>query len=733
MRLLKGLLSALVCLAAVGTAQAQYEVAAPSTPVSQMEKLNRGLVVFKDGQTNATGNFISWRLLGTDDFKHTTFNLYKNGTLLAGNIGNVTCYTDPEGTDTDKYTVETVVNGDVTETTEEVVSWGDYVKRIHLQKPDASVNNNSSDYSPNDCSVGDVDGDGEYELFVKWDPADSQDNSKSGKTSNVIIDCYKLDGTRLWSVNLGPNIRAGAHYTQFLVYDFDGDGKAEMICKTAPWSKDGKGNFVSKAADDSEITGTDNSKSYRNSKGYVLDGPEYLTVFEGLTGKAIHTVFYNPNRAGTLGGAPSGSDKSFWGDNYGGRCDRFLASVAYLDGPDSHPSAIMCRGYYTRAYVWAVDFDGSKLSTKWLHGSISQTSVQLTDATGKKTTKTYSKNTCGNGARYTAYGNGNHNMSVADVDGDGCDEIIYGSCAIDNDGNLLYSTGFGHGDAMHVSDLIPSRPGLEVFEVHEEKTGTLEYGWDLHDAATGEIIRSDVGASDNGRGMSADVVDVPGVPGFEYWSSNNRQQLCAENGQVANEKSVSVNFRIYWDGDLLDELLDGASISKVKVGTGALVQSIAGKPVSTYGVSSCNSTKATPNLSADIFGDWREEVILWDKNTKEDLIVFSSSVPTQFRVPTLMHDHVYRMGITWQQTAYNQPPHLGYYLPNYVHRFADITGDINIDGDMNTTDVTNLYNVIFGTDTVTPKERCNIDGSEDIDPNTSDVTALYNIIFGTTE
>ena len=625
----------------------------PNTYPGFNETLDRGLIALP--ARSGKGQFVSWRLLGTDD-DATTFDLLRDGTTIATDLSDVTSYVDAQGTASSEYQVVVKQDGDIVETTPPTKPWADVFATLPLQRP-------SDIYTPNDCSVGDVDGDGQYEIFLKWDPNTSQDNSNSGKTDKVFIDCYRLDGTLLWRVDLGYNIRAGAHYTQFLVYDFDGDGKAEMICKTAPGSKDGQGRYVTAAATDASISGaSDNTTSYRNSKGYILSGPEYLTVFNGETGAAVHTVYYNPNRAGTVGGAPSGSDNAIWGDTYGGRCDRFLAAVAFLDGPQKRPSAVMCRGYYTRAYVWAVDFDGEELSTKWLHGSVSGTKVELTDADGNVSTYNYGKGTSGSGSA-TMYGNGNHNLSVADVDGDGCDEILYGSAAVDNDGMLLYGTGFGHGDAIHLSDLDPDRPGLELFQVHEEK-GT--YSWDIHDAATGEIIyKGGNKGVDNGRGLAAQL--SADQRGFFFCSSDEREQRSAVTGEVASEKHTSVNFRIYWDGDLQDELLDGHYNEDIGYSDQVRIDSWNGNGTSrilTLERSLCNTTKLTPNLQADILGDWREEIVVWDHNSPTELYIYSTNFPTEYRVPTLMHDHVYRMGVAWQQTAYNQPPHLGYYLPD---------------------------------------------------------------------
>ena len=613
------------------------------------------------------GNFVSWRFLGTDD-NTTRFDLVKNGMTIATDL-EVSNYTDASGDRSSEYQVITKVNGEIVSTSDAVKPWGDVYKKLKLDRPAKGALGGT--YSPNDCSVGDVDGDGQYEIFVKWDPSNSKDNSQSDKTDNVFIDCYQLDGTKLWRIDLGVNIRAGAHYTQFQVYDYDGDGKAELMCKTAPGSKDGQGNYVNQVATDEKIKAADNTKDHRTSAGRINSGHEYLTVFNGETGAAIHTIAYYPNRnakpeLSEAAGTYNWDDRSGKNDkgDYGNRGERYLAATAYLDGPDHNPSGIFCRGYYTFAHIWAVDFDGQQLKTRWLHSSDSRTTYKLRDANGNQ--KTLKGNTCHSGLnRYTMYANGNHNMSIADVDGDGKDEIIWGSAALDDDGKMLYSVGFGHGDAIHLADLDPDRPGLELFDVHEEK-GT--YAWDIHDAATGEIIwKGGPSGADNGRGLAADI--VAGNRGYEFWSSyggpekatdRNQNPFSAQTGKEVISKKASMNFRIYWDGDLQDELLDGTTISKWN-GSSYVTTSLGFN-----GSSSCNGTKSTPNLQADLFGDWREEVILWSTNDNATLNIYTTNTPTTYRVPTLMHDHIYRMGICWQNTAYNQPPHLGYYLPDYI-------------------------------------------------------------------
>ena len=677
------------------------------TPISQMEKLDRGLVALP--ANSGRGNFVSWRFLGTDD-NNTRFDLVRNGATIATDL-EVSNYKDDSGDSSSEYQVITKVNGEAVNTSNPVKAWGEVYKKLKLDRPAKGAQGGT--YSPNDCSVGDVDGDGEYEIFVKWDPSNSQDNSNGGKTDNVYIDCYKLDGTKLWSIDLGVNIRAGAHYTQFQVYDFDGDGKAELMCKTAPGSKDGKGNYVNQVATDEKIKAANNEKDHRTSAGRINSGHEYLTVFNGETGEAIHTIAYYPNRnakaeLSEAAGSFNWDDRSGKSDkgDYGNRGERYLAATAYLDGPDHNPSGIFCRGYYTFAYIWAVDFDGQQLKTRWLHGSDSRTTYKWMipdeDNPQRLISKTLKGNTCTSGLkRYTMYANGNHNMSIADVDGDGKDEIIWASAALDDDGKMLYSVGFGHGDAMHLADLDPDRPGLELFDVHEEGG---DYAWDLHDAATGEIIfKGGPKGGDNGRGLAADI--VAGNRGYEFWSSyggpenaseRNQNPFSAQTGKQVISQKASMNFRIYWDGDMQDEMFDGTTISHWDNNNNKYNSTALGN----YNASqSCNGTKATPNLLADLFGDWREEVILWSGNDNATLNIFTTNIPTPYRVPTLMHDHTYRMGICWQNTAYNQPPHLGYYLPDYIN--GKLTGIVSIEDDgtyqssekRNTEDLNGMYDL----------------------------------------
>lgn len=563
-----------------------------------VENLDRGISAISTG----SGMMVSWRFLA-DDSDNSIFKLYRNNALIyTSNAGNATCYLDKDGKSTDTYKVETVESGTVVSSDTCAMQSGSNYLEVKLDVPKAQTSGIT--YSPNDCTVGDVDGDGQYELFVKWDPSNSKDNSQKGKTDKVFIDCYKIDGTKLWRIDLGVNIRAGAHYTQMLVADYDLDGLAEMVCKTADGTVDGVGNVIG-----------DSSKDYRNSNGYILSGPEYYTLFEGSTGKALDTVDYNPGR-GTV---------SKWGDSYGNRVDRFLGAVAYLDGVK--PSAVTVRGYYTRMTACAYDVVNKKLVQKWYFD------------TGNDKTK-------------PGYGDGNHNCMPADVDNDGKQEIVLGATCLDDDGSVLWCLNTGHGDAMHLGDLLPDRKGLELWICHEDKP----YGVSLVDASNGKTIFHKDGDADTGRCCAANV--WAGNDGAEFWGLGN--DVFDGSGNTLSCRRPAVNFLSYWDGDLEREILDGytdkpATISKMK-NDGTLTTIL-----STDGAYTCNTTKGTPCLSADIFGDWREELIVRASDSKS-LRIYCTPYETDYRITTLMHDPQYRNQVAGQNISYNQPPHTSFYL-----------------------------------------------------------------------
>ena len=628
-----------------------------STAQVVKEKLNRAPVAVKTSQ----GILVSWRSL-TADAKDLSFDVYRNGTKVANAVSDVTNYLDAKGQPGDVYRIVSST-GEASEAT----AWNNMFTSFDVKRP-ASIKsgNTTGRYRPDDMAVGDVDGDGNYELILKWLPDNQRDSGKDGYSSPVIISAYRMDGTPLWekNINLGLNIRSGNHTTQMVVYDFDGDGKAELICKTGAGSTDGKGNYVTEAGDAS-IQAVDNAKTYVNSKGRVTGGEEFLTVFNGETGEAMHTIWYSPSRSGVDFPASATSSNAFFGDSNCNRAERFNACAAYLDGLDKLPTAIFQRGYYKNCFIWAVDWNGKALITRWLHKGLS----------GKWEVVDGKDNVLNAGSGSSSFGQGVHGISVGDVNNDGYDEICIGSATIAHDGKLLCSTGKGHGDAIHLADLCPDRPGLEVMMPHEEAAGG--YGFDVHDATTGEFLYVATGDRDNGRGLAADF--IPANRGYEFWSSTDANIRDCATGDALLAKKPDTNFRIYWTGDPYDQTFDGR-YSTTTGGCSPRIQNYntASKSISTfqnfyeYGTpDACNTTKATPCLQADLLGDWREELIMFQHENDYTsptckILIYSTPEPTKYKVPCLMEDHVYRMGVVWQNSSYNQPPHLGYYLPDYL-------------------------------------------------------------------
>ncbi|WP_345710969.1 PxKF domain-containing protein [Kineococcus glutinatus] len=586
----------------------------------QAERLDRAPVAV----AGTTGVYVGWRLLGQDP-QDLPFHVYRDGRrITAQPLTGATNLQDAGGSAASTYRISTVVGGVERWATEEFGVWDQQTLDVPLQRPAGGTtpSGQAYTYNANDASLGDVDGDGQYEIVLKWDPSNSRDNSQAGYTGNVYLDALELDGTRLWRIDMGRNIRAGAHYTQFQVFDYDGNGRAEVVAKTADGTVDGAGTVIGDPAAD-----------WRNSGGYVLSGPEYLTVFDGASGAAVDTVDYVPPRG----------DVAAWGDAYGNRVDRFLAGTAYLDG--EHPSVVMARGYYTRTVVSAWDFDGENLTSRWVFDS---------DEAGDE----YAHQ-------------GNHNLSVADVDGDQKDEIVYGSITLDDDGGVLHNTGLGHGDALHVSDFDPSRPGLEVFAAHEAMAASGNRGATYRDAETGEILWSIPATRDTGRAAMGDI--DPTHPGAEGWAVGGDAawnspvgQLVAADGTLIGTAIPAANFLTWWDGDLLREIGDHDWNTTTSTGVPTISKwnwqtDRAEEVYRATGTLSNNSTKGNPSLQADLFGDWREELITRTEDSSALRIATTTDL-TDVRLRTLMSDPTYRLGVAWQNTGYNQPPHTSYFL-----------------------------------------------------------------------
>ena len=637
----------------------------------QMEKLDRGLIAIKtDG-----GVYLSWRLFDSEDNifgsadKNVSFNVYRDGKKIS-EVATKTNYVDSTvGTN---YSVAPVINGVEGEKCNPVTAYNNSYFDIPLLKPDDETiydpsNNKLATYSffPADCSTGDVDGDGEYEIIVKW-TSHERDVGTPAYSGTVHLAAYKLDGTKLWKndIELGKNVYSSAHTLQFLVYDFDGDGKSEVICQTSLGSKDGQGKYVSNAAQTDEeikaITDKENSTAdYRSSSGVITKGEEFLTVFNGETGAAMDTISLPTTR-----GSENGVD---YGDDFGNRSNRFVSDIAYLDG--EKPYAIYLRGYYfgrngkQRTSIAGISWDGTALSPTYRFDT-------------QKGQEGYY-----DGA-YQYVGNGNHNCTVADVDNDGKDEFITGALCMevndDNEFRPKWCTYLQHGDALHIGNYDPTHTGFEFFTVHEDSgtnslSGndiTLDFGMSVIDAETGNIMFHEGASDDTGRGVMANV----GAGGYyQIWSAKNSARQ--SNGgtdfttatSLTGRNTPSMNFRIFWDGDLYDNLLNGANITDWN---GRNMSNIFS--AGNYDCVSINGTKANPSLQADLFGDWREEVI-YPTSDGTALRVFSTTDTTDYKIKTLMQDPVYRSGVAAEQTAYNQPPHVGFYMGKEVFETRTLT------------------------------------------------------------
>lgn len=701
----------------------------------QLEKLNRGLVAIKA----ANGIFVSWRLFldevtgySNTGLTGTDFYVYRNGVKLAL-VTDSTNYLDTEGSEQDRYSVAAVQDGKELEACESVKVWEKEYLDIPIQKPEGGVTpaGQEYEYSANDMSVADVDGDGEYEYIVKWDPSNSHDVSHKGYTGKQYLDCYKLDGTLLWRLDMGVNIRSGAHYTQFMVYDFNGDGKAEMSVKTAPGTKmtmyhaDGsvkKEYYISMPQSDiaAGYSHEDNyvcsAKDYRNHlidmfmswhehpevkrgqwyatleecfgiekqytyplsredaeklaehfihvyapsrspkneldkfEGFIYEGPEYLTMFAG-DGSELETIPFKIDRV---------DDGLMWGD-YAfnriepcNRVDRFLSGVAYLDG--ERPYLIICRGYYTRSTIVAYDFFENKFHEVFTvdSGFVPMKnpfdSREAHDAVG--TDPVYG----------VLAGQGNHSLATADVDGDGCMEIIYGAAVIDHDGSLLYSSygyrpdgvyaKFGHGDAMHVARINPDRPGFEIFNVFEGGAA-VPYGYALRDAETGEALFGEYATTDLGRCMIGKIDQ--NTRGLQVWVKD----VYDCNGNKLDVPLLGTNQSIHYAADLTTQITDGVEYVG-PVHTGVVNDNIHGIMLEPENTMTNNSTKGNPCLVADIFGDFREELLLRTKDSSAIRIYMNTEI-TKHKLFTLMHDTQYRCGVAWQNNCYNQPGYTKFY------------------------------------------------------------------------
>lgn len=648
---------------------------AASASTRNMENLDRGVVAIM----TENGVYLSWRRLATES-ADSNFEVYRNKEKITE--GAITNYVDTNGTINDYYTI--VCNGTMSDPV--AVLDNNYIEIPLQNTPDYEGDYVTSRdgvtygyYMPGDGTYGDLDGDGEYEIVFLWNPSDAKDAATGGRTGKVYMDAYKLDGTFMWRIDMGWNIRAGAHDTQLCVADFDNDGASEVMVRTADGTTDAAGNVIGDAS---------KGESYESSwaaqdGGKNLRGPLYVTVFDGETGVALDTTDYFPNNI-----AGSNSVSLSFGDDFGNRSERYNATIAYLDGQT--PSAVFGRGYYMgkdgnqRMAAAAYDYRNGELTMRW----------------GFDTAE-------GSNAQYV--GNGNHNIEAADLDGDGKDEVCIGATAWDDDGSVLWCSHLGHGDAMHVGDFTPENEGLEVMLAHEEagndittlglnkalgidpNATEMNWGITLQDAKTGTFLQAYQGNKDTGRGIIGNI--GYGDSYYVMWGAASTGYHDNE-GNDLGDLGLAMNGRIYWDGDLQDELQDhrGAGkdivISKWNDDTKKVEDLFVPE-----GTHSINSTKGNTNGQADLIGDWREEFVTYaitgddtqvEKTTvpgsfgKEievevaktkytyALRVYTTTIPTEYNFYTLAHDDVYRNSSGAYNNCYNQPPHISWYMNDKI-------------------------------------------------------------------
>jgi rhamnogalacturonan endolyase len=597
----------------------------------QLENLNRGTVAVRQA---ANAVYLGWRLLGTDP-SNIAFNVYRE-TIEHGvekisekPIADSTNFLDTSAPDDDslRYSVRPVVDGKELNASKSVTVW----KNKFLQIPIQPI----PDYRPGDASVADLDGDGQLDI-VLHQTSRGRDNSSAGVTGTPVLDAYRFDGTHLWRIDLGCNIREGEHYTQFMVYDLDGDGRAEIACKTADGTIDGTGKVIGDAEKDWRTLDEGSNKN-----GRILDGPEFLTIFDGKTGAELKTIDYVPTRNPIDGWGGIGGNAG--NDSYGNRCDRFLACVAYLDG--HRPSLVMCRGVYGRIVMAAWDWRDGQLTSRWVFDSDISYPPH-------KDASPFS-------------GMGGHSLSVADVDDDGKDEIVYQAMVVDDDGSGLYSTGLRHGDAMYVTDMNPAREGMEVYTVQENEDDAERFqtpGAALRDAPTGKILWSHSPTVDVGSGMAADI--DPRHLGFEAWGGPGG--LRNQDGETIGQAPRETRWTIWWDDDPLRELLSIGRSSPRRVQRDPVPTRVSkwnweSQTTETLEELDGISFSSNPALVGDLVGDWREEILMVSPDGTS-LQLYTTTIVTKRRLPTLLHDPQYRLGLAWQNVVYNKPAYPSFYL-----------------------------------------------------------------------
>ena len=594
--------------------------------------LKRGLVAVNLSQSGGSGNLVSWRSREYDG-RNYKFKLYYGtsaktikSALNSGNfIMGKSNFAHTGGGASTYYRLEVYnENGEIVEQ-DTCKAWSSQVTYIDLEGgAPTDIWGRGATYTPNDASICDMDGDGEYEIILKWSPSNEKDAASNGTTSPEYFACYKLNGKRLWILTGGPNMFSSAHTSSFVAWDFDGDGYGEFMIKTGHGAIDGEGNYL-------------------NSRGKQESGEEWITVFDGMTGAELKTIPYHTDYA---------AGSAYWGDSKQNRSERYLAGIAWLDGKDGTPSGIFARGYYNGAFIGAYDWDGTDLTLRWVHRAFTANNGEVKYANGTTTKLTK-----------TVYGEGCHWFSVADVNLDGKQEITYGSGALKSDGTTLYRTGLKHGDALHVSDFDPNRPGLEAFMAHEDSP----YGMDYRDATTGQLLLHKTASGDTGRGFMA---NFDPERDDALWQASAWPNIFDKDGNsVVDSKTwgggAAAQDRLYWTGTLGDDFWGKGCLETWNPSTknfDRIIGCVNGGNY-TYGKTN-NSSKNNACLLGDVFGDWREEVICWSEGgtTGYQLVVNATKDQTDYIVPHLLDDIDYRAQIIAENCCYNQPPHLGYNL-----------------------------------------------------------------------
>lgn len=613
---MKRLFLALLLTSLVGTGFAQRTT----------DKLDRGLIA----QKSTRGVFLSWRIYG-EEYYDVKYNVYRDGVKITDEPLDVSNFTDTSGTKDNTYTVSAVVRGKEQAQSKAVNVWGSSYMEIPLAHEGIA-----SKLIPNDACCADVDGDGEVEILMKFDNESemAQSYPKNGPTVNgkatgeySIFEIFKLNGDRLWWVNCGPNMGDFQNNEQNIVgYDWDCDGKAEVIMRLE------EGSSIH-MADGSVYTIGANGKNggswtnYRAATGggtnwFMHDGKEFLVYCNGETGEIYDIIDYPLARL-----EPGEKDlNSAWGDGYGHRSSKFFFGAPYLDG--KKPSIFLARGIYTQIKMCAYDANPEthKLVKRW----------------------DWRQNSGG----YWMW-QGYHNYGIADVDWDGRDEIVYGSMVIDDNGKGLSTTGLGHGDAQHCGDFNPYIHGQEIYACNEDQPGN-----NYRDATTSKIYHRFESGNDDGRAMAGNFCNS--YPGGQGCSAREGLISLVYNNAIPdmNAGGVNTNFRIYWDGDLLEETFN---YQNGKNTAGVVAKYGSWDPIYVcQGSMTNNDTKGTPCYQGDIFGDWREEIIM--RTANNNVRIYSTPTPTKWRNYTLWHDHQYRNAMVWQMCGYNQPPHASYYL-----------------------------------------------------------------------